>query len=98
MLTHNCAESYTFKDDSPCLAARVFCEEHCLLYSGDLDVGKSLAASGTVFRSVLIWSTVNGTVLQRYLGHTGVIFDTKFLSCGRVASVCDDRSVRVWKD
>ena len=82
---------------------RVFCqEEECLLYSGDL-TKEGLVAAGTVFRSVLVWHAKNGQLLQRLLGHTGVIFDVCFLQKGAddkflLASVSDDRSVRVWKD
>lgn len=30
-------------------------------------------------------------------GHAGVIFDVKFLSKDVIASVSDDRSLRIWK-
>ena len=55
-------------------------------------------AAGTVFRVLLIWELSTGAILHRLLGHTGVIFDTLYLRNGAVASVSDDRTVRVWQD
>ncbi len=61
-------------------------------------------AAGTVFRTVLIWQLYPGEqhgdkspVLLKLEGHAGVIFDVRFLSNGCVASVSDDRSLRLWK-
>ena len=59
-------------------------------------------AAGTVFRSVLIWrldhqAEERSPVLLKLEGHAGVIFDVKFLSNDLLASVSDDRSLRVWK-
>lgn len=58
-------------------------------------------AAGTVFRSVLIWSidapTKQSPVKIKLEGHDGVIFDVKFLRKDLVASVSDDRSMRLWK-
>lgn len=70
--------------------------------------------AGTVFRSILVWKTNTATlvkggagkdveretagVLYRLQGHTGVIFDVKFMKSGLdVVSVSDDRSIRVWE-
>jgi WD40 repeat protein len=69
------------------------------LYSGDIH-RSGLVAAGTVFRSLLIWHSETGQLLRRLLGHTGVIFDVCFISetdQELVASVSDDRTVRVWK-
>lgn len=62
--------------------------------------------SGTVFREALIWeidvnaaSQNNVAVLKRLQGHQGVIFDARFLQgtdANEVATVSDDRTVRVW--
>ena len=35
-------------------------------------------------------------MIQRLEGHTGVIFDVRFISPQVIASVSDDRSIRVW--
>ena len=73
-----------------------------MLYSGDIDTGRGLVAAGTVFRVLLVWNSVNGEILHKLKGHTGVIFDSYFLRSKNdeiwVGSVSDDRSVRIWKD
>ena len=73
-----------------------------MLYSGDIDIGRGLVAAGTVFRMLLVWSSVNGDIIHKLKGHTGVIFDACFLRAKDegiyIGSVSDDRSVRVWKD
>ena len=61
-----------------------------------------MVLGGTVFRSVLVWSIANASgepakVLYKLEGHAGVIFDVKFISKEVVASVSDDRSLRVWR-
>ena len=64
-----------------------------------------LLASGTVFNQVLVWN-VKGQrnkdgkteVLHRLTGHEGVIFSIDFNKVGSlIASVSDDRSIRLWK-
>lgn len=57
-----------------------------------------MVAAGTVFRVLLIWNLQTGAILHRLCGHTGVIFDTLFMHNGAVASVSDDRTVRVWQN
>jgi len=104
LFAHNFVEHWTISNVSgACTASmqkRVFCqEENCILYSGDIHV-TGLVAAGTVFRSLLIWQAETGALVQRLLGHTGVIFDCCFLSradAGLVGSVSDDRTVRVWR-
>ncbi|KAI9179605.1 WD repeat-containing protein 6 [Blastocladiella emersonii ATCC 22665] len=92
--------------DSPTPATVYQSEERCLLYSAALH-GDSLAnlvvASGTVFNQVLLWrpSTANDRdncpVATRLIGHEGVLFHLHFAPLGdRIASVSDDRTVRVW--
>lgn len=80
---------------------RQFCEEECILYSADYDPVSKNIAGGTVFRSVLIWSSepkeTASKVLFKLEGHAGVIFNVKFLTSDKVASVSDDRSLRLWK-
>ena len=61
-----------------------------------------MVAAGTVFRVLLLWRLDTGEILQRYRGHTGVIFDTLLLKSKdenqvRIGSVSDDRTVRVWE-
>ena len=70
---------------------------------------RELVVAGTVFRSILVWQAHQGQVeqadnvptaqvLYRLEGHTGVIFDTRFMNNSLdIVSVSDDRSVRVWK-
>ncbi len=82
---------------------RRFCEEECILYSADFHLESKMIIGGTVFRSVLLWSIASdiisdipAKVLYKLEGHTGVIFDVKFLTHTKVASVSDDRTLRVW--
>lgn len=55
-----------------------------------------LVVAGTVFRLVLVWEISTGSVLRRLKGHQGVIFDV-LITPDLVASVSDDRTLRVWK-
>ena len=99
---HNYVELWDFTESGGAtLTKRQFCTEECILYSADYNVETQLVAAGTVFRTVLIWSLSNlepdrSPVLLKLQGHAGVIFDVKFLSLDTVASVSDDRSLRVW--
>ena len=88
------------------MSCRNFCPEECILYAGDILVreGQTIIASGTVFRSILIWDADDCQMLHRLQGHTGVIFDVRFLQSNEqqiapleLVSVSDDRSIRVWK-
>eukprot|EP00347_Sterkiella_histriomuscorum_P019530 403341280 len=91
------------------LIYRQFCEEECILYSADLNLKTNLIAGGTVFRTILIWKNldqdinqeqqpqVQQKVLYKLEGHAGVLFDVRFLTDSIVASVSDDRSLRIWK-
>ncbi|RUS31132.1 hypothetical protein BC938DRAFT_478404 [Jimgerdemannia flammicorona] len=62
-------------------------------------------ASGTVFNQVLIWDATSpnehdgeSVVRRRLIGHEGVIFGIRFNEEGKmIASVSDDRTIRVWK-
>jgi WD40 repeat protein len=61
-----------------------------------------LVASGTVFRTILIWAplqieTTRNNVLYKLEAHAGVIFDVKFIENDIIGSVSDDRSLRIWK-
>ena len=98
---HNFVEVWHFTNKDSCeLKQRVFCEEECILYSADYQAEYALVAAGTVFRAVLIWKVdkeERQKVLLKLEGHGGVIFDVKFLRKDLVASVSDDRSLRVWR-
>ncbi|CDW88527.1 wd40 repeat domain-containing protein [Stylonychia lemnae] len=99
---HNFIEQWDLS--SMTLVYRRFCEEECILYSADLNLQNNLIAGGTVFRSILIWEnfsnqeqqTETSKVLYRLEGHAGVIFDVKFLKQNQIASVSDDRSLKIW--
>ena len=65
-----------------------------MLYSGDMN--DKYVVAGTVFRVVLVWEIETGHLLKRLEGHTGVIFDVLIYNFTSVASVSDDRSVRLW--
>jgi len=97
---HNFVEIWNLAAPSTMLK-RQFCEEECILYSGDFCQSTRLVASGTVFRTVLIWSIdsqgSHSPVKIKLEGHDGVIFDVRFLRKDLVASVSDDRSMRLWK-
>lgn len=56
---------------------------------------QGLIAAGTVFQSILIWR--ESAVLLKLEGHEGVIFDVQFLRDDFLASVSDDRSLRLWR-
>ena len=92
LFAHNYVESF---DAKGALLKRSFCQEECILYAGDIK--GDLVASGTVFRSILLWRTTSPTpeILHRLEGHKGVIFDVRFMG-DTLASVSDDRSMRVW--
>ena len=109
LYAHNFVERFGVLERPPSensnLVCRKFCEEECILYAGDimyLGADSYNIASGTVFRSILVWA-INGSmdetvkVMHRLQGHVGVIFDVKFLSNDDIASVSDDRSMRVWR-
>ena len=101
LYAHNFVHVISLSDKSKEPEAIICEEEQCILYSGDMDLERHLVAAGTVFRELLIWQTTDGQVLHRCKGHTGVIFDTKFLTWGHglvLGSVSDDRSVRIWQD
>ena len=93
---------WNFADKNICnLVKRQFCEEECILYSADFNFKTMLVAAGTVFRTVLIWhfdqSEERSKVIYKLEGHDGVIFDVQFLRDDLIASVSDDRSLRLWK-
>lgn len=96
LYAHNWVQKFT-NDGKETL--KQFCEEECILYAGDI-ISNTVAA-GTVFRSILVWQIGQADVAivqHRLNGHTGVIFDLKFMRDGlSLMSVSDDRSIRVWK-
>ncbi|KAJ2616683.1 WD repeat-containing protein 6 [Coemansia sp. RSA 1365] len=85
---------------------RVSCEERSILYAAEFYghfTDELLVAAGTVFNQVLLWSvrlqdSNDMPVQQRLCGHEGVIFGLSFSKDGQLlASVSDDRSLRIWK-
>jgi WD40 repeat protein len=90
---HNFLEVWRL-GESPSLINRNFCEEECILYSADMN-SQGLIAAGTVFQSILIWK--ESAVILKLEGHEGVIFDVQFLRDDFLASVSDDRSLRLWR-
>ncbi|KAJ1719494.1 WD repeat-containing protein 6 [Coemansia erecta] len=86
------------------------CAEHCILYAaafyGDT-LDALVVASGTVFNQVLIWHPdleagdsdrcADSAVGSRLQAHDGVVFGVQFSRTGaQVASVSDDRTLRLW--
>ncbi len=72
------------------------------MYSADYrNIRGGLIAAGTVFQSILLWSASSleetSPVLLKLKGHEGVIFDVQFIRDDILASVSDDRSLRLWK-
>lgn len=113
LYAHNWVEKFKASEGSQekCeFVLRQFCEEECILYAGDIkavDEQRQVVVAGTVFRSILIWEVNNreadglerdtAVVIHRLEGHTGVIFDVRFLRQSEdIVSVSDDRSIRVW--
>ncbi|ORX65414.1 WD40 repeat-like protein [Linderina pennispora] len=88
------------------------CSEHCILYAAAFfgtTLDSLIVASGTVFNQVLFWKPLSHgvspvrpvladcPVSTRLVGHEGVVFSVSFGAAAQtVASVSDDRSVRLW--
>lgn len=92
--------------------SRVNCAEKCIVYSARIftenprpTLERIQVATGTVFNEILIWDTNeydcdtgDVIVLKRFVGHEGVIFNIRFNGDhSSMASVSDDRTVRIWK-
>ncbi|KAL5034272.1 WD repeat-containing protein 6 [Batrachochytrium dendrobatidis] len=104
VFAHNYVEVWSHS--SKTILFKVQNEERCLLYSARC-FGSRLdnvqIASGTVFGQVILWNLYaqdeqnDGKALKRLIGHEGVIFNIQFSQNGsKVASVSDDRTIRVW--
>jgi WD40 repeat protein len=57
-------------------------------------------ASGNVFGKVTIWKVNNNNnehnIINTLIGHEGVIFNIKWNNNNKIATVSDDRSIRIW--
>ncbi|OZJ02499.1 hypothetical protein BZG36_04844 [Bifiguratus adelaidae] len=105
---HNFVEVYPMQHlQERKMLRHVQCEVKCILYSARFyghTWGDLLLASGTVFNEVHLWrpsrcnSSDLGIVHAKLIGHEGVIFGIRwFDDATLLASVSDDRSIRVWK-
>jgi len=74
--SHNFIEEWNLSTNQ--MIVRTFCEDECILYASDFR--DDLVAAGTVFRQILLWEYKTGKIRWKLEGHTGVIFDVKFLS------------------
>ncbi|KAJ2714479.1 WD repeat-containing protein 6 [Coemansia spiralis] len=97
VLAHNQLCVYDIHSLRPMCTAQ--CEEQCILYAAALwgsTLDTLVVASGTVFNQVLVWRA-DGRVRHRLCGHEGVVFGVAFGDDGEtLASVSDDRTMRVW--
>lgn len=57
--------------------------------------GKFFAGSDR--RRIFVWDTATGKILTRYTGHTGTVNRVTLGPAGRVISVADDSSFRIWE-
>ncbi|CDS06389.1 hypothetical protein LRAMOSA08917 [Lichtheimia ramosa] len=103
---HNQVQVYNMDNEKPVLVHHVQCQVKCILYSarfhGTTRENLVLGA-GTVFNEVHVWKVFemddnqDGVVVHRLVGHEGVIFGVRFSDDGSMlASVSDDRTIRVW--
>ncbi|CAG8477263.1 8023_t:CDS:10 [Paraglomus occultum] len=96
---HNVVDRFTYLFRA--VVNAVTCPSQCILYSARFyghSWEKLLLAAGTVFNEVHLWSVKDGVVLKKFVGHEGVIFNVRFSFDGSIlASVSDDRTIRVWK-
>jgi WD40 repeat protein len=53
-------------------------------------------ASGSFDKTVKVWNSNTGALVNTLLGHTDVIRSVAFSSGGTLASGSDDESVRIW--
>jgi WD40 repeat protein len=56
-----------------------------------------LVAVGTAFRVIIVWKVGDGSVVRKILGHNGLVSDVIWIKDEQLASVSDDRSIRVWE-
>ncbi|XP_067657544.1 tRNA (34-2'-O)-methyltransferase regulator WDR6-like isoform X2 [Haliotis asinina] len=93
---------------SKMLLERVDCVEKCILYCAHFITSSwpsLILAAGTVFNQVIVWSPHGSRndqeqreVIHRFKGHQGVIFSIDYnLKSSILASVSDDRTIRLWK-
>ncbi|KAJ2746893.1 WD repeat-containing protein 6 [Coemansia sp. BCRC 34301] len=77
------------------------CTEQSILYAAAL-AGDTLdalvVAGGTVYGHVVVWRLATGCVERRLAGHAGAVFGVAFGASRRtLASVSDDRTLRLWR-
>ncbi|KAH6586454.1 hypothetical protein BASA50_000409 [Batrachochytrium salamandrivorans] len=104
VFSHNYVQAWSL--ETRMLLKHIQSEERCLLYAArcfGMCLEDVQVASGTVFGEVILWNMSeynqehDGRALKRLIGHEGVIFSIQYSSDGlQVASVSDDRSIRVW--
>ncbi|XP_070541376.1 tRNA (34-2'-O)-methyltransferase regulator WDR6-like [Ptychodera flava] len=104
-LAHNSIALFDWKSSK--VIEHVHCEDKCILYSATI-IGNSwsslVVAVGTVFNQVVLWKPTGdrtesnqALVEKRLCGHEGVIFSISFSEkYGKLCSVSDDRSIRIW--
>jgi eukaryotic-like serine/threonine-protein kinase len=66
---------------------------HAVAFSPD---GRHLAAAGQDKTAIQIWDTSTGELVRPLKGHAGAVWALAYGRGGRLASVGDDKAVRVW--
>ncbi len=98
---HNQCISYNI--DNKTIEKLVYCNQKCMLYSAKIlnikiqSENQIIIASGTIYNQILIWHSLDGSILMTLDGHQGVIFNIEYsYETNKLFSVSDDRSINVW--